>query len=93
MPTQQEFLNTLDLYLAKMGEDSCFEQARQFFASRPAFHELWLDHWGSPAEQLRTDAQTLSQMKPTAFNWQVYLIGLSLSVYEVWLATASKEQR
>jgi hypothetical protein len=55
--TKQEFLETLDLYLAELGEDPCYRQARDYYASRPASHELRLDRLGSPAAQLRADAR------------------------------------
>ncbi len=53
----QEFLHTLDLYLAELPEDPCFEQAREFYAAAPETHPLHLDRWGSPAGQLRADAR------------------------------------
>lgn len=33
---------------------------------------------------LPADPQTLSQLRPTNFNWTVYLIGLSLVTFSVW---------
>ena len=35
---------------------------------------------------LPADSQTLSQLRPTNFNWTVYLIGLSLVTFSVWRA-------
>ena len=57
-PGQKEFLQTLDLYLAELREDPCFEQARQYYTSTPTSRKLQLDRWGSPAQQLRIDART-----------------------------------
>ena len=54
---QEEFLQTLDLYLAELREDACFAQARQFYARGLSSRVLRLDRWGSPAEQLRADAR------------------------------------
>ena len=36
---------------------------------------------------LPADAQTLSQLKPSAFNWLVFLIGFGLAVLFVWRVT------
>ncbi len=57
MADRQTFLRTLDLYLAELPEDPCFEQAREFYAATPETHPLRLDRWGSPAGQLRADAR------------------------------------
>ncbi len=37
---------------------------------------------------LPADVQTLTQVKPTDFNWPVYVIGLCLYAFVVWRATA-----
>ncbi len=55
---QAEFRHTLELYLAELGADPCYEQARQYYASQPPSRLLRLDRWGSPAEQLRRDARS-----------------------------------
>ncbi len=39
---------------------------------------------------LPADAQTLNHLKPTAFHWPAYLVGLCLSVCATWRATPSK---
>ncbi len=57
MTDRQEFLHILDLYLAELPQDPCFEQAREFYAAAPETHPLHLDRWGSPAAQLRADAR------------------------------------
>ena len=36
---------------------------------------------------LPADSQALSQLRPTSFNWPVYLIGFSLATIFVWRAT------
>jgi len=36
---------------------------------------------------LPADSQTFSQLRPTNFNWAVYLVGLSLVTFSVWRAT------
>lgn len=51
------FLESLDLYLAELPDDPCYRQARDYYTSRPPFHEVRLDRWGSPAAQLRRDAR------------------------------------
>lgn len=33
---------------------------------------------------LPADTQTLSQLRPTSFNWPVYLIGIGLAAYAIW---------
>jgi hypothetical protein len=76
--TKQEFLETLDLYLAELGEDSCYRQARDYYASRPASHELRLDRLGSPAAQLRADARAsghefLAEMEETMRRAPVFV--------------------
>ncbi len=57
LPTRQVFLQTLDLYLAELGEDPCYAQARRYYADGPASRVLRLDRWGSPEGQLRADAR------------------------------------
>lgn len=42
---------------------------------------------------LPADAQTLTQLRPTPFNWTVYLIGFCLTVYAIWQATQLKEPK
>jgi hypothetical protein len=54
---EQVFLDTLDLYLAELPDDTCYQQARDYYASRPPQQELKLDRWGSPAARLRQDAR------------------------------------
>lgn len=54
---RQTFLHTLDLYLAELAEDPCFQQARRYYATAADDHPLSLDRWGSPAPQLRADAR------------------------------------
>ena len=33
---------------------------------------------------LPADAETLNRLRPTAFNWPVYLAGLALMTWSVW---------
>ncbi|MEA3396685.1 MAG: hypothetical protein U9R05_04410 [Chloroflexota bacterium] len=40
---------------------------------------------------LPADVQALSQVKPTAFNWPVYALGLVMAALAIWLATAIDE--
>lgn len=54
--TSQAFHELLDRYLSEIGDDPCYRQARDYYASRPPFHEMRLDRWRSPAAQLRRDA-------------------------------------
>jgi len=56
MSPSREFLEVLDLYLAELPPDPCFEQARAYYADgrSPAPR---LDGRGSPVEQLRADAR------------------------------------
>lgn len=42
---------------------------------------------------LPADTETLTRLKPTPFNWLVYLIGFCLAVYAIWQATTSREKR
>lgn len=37
--------------------------------------------------------ETLTQLKPTPFNWTTYLIGFCLTAYAIWQATISKEPK
>lgn len=42
---------------------------------------------------LPADTETLSRLKPTPFNWPIYLVGFCLAVYAIWQATTSREKR
>ena len=42
---------------------------------------------------LPADTETLTRLKPTAFNWTIYLIGFCLTVYGIWQAAISKEPK
>jgi hypothetical protein len=39
---------------------------------------------------LPADAQALSNLKPTSFNWPIYLVGFAPTAYAVWRATSKQ---
>jgi len=55
--TRSDFLETLDLYLAELPADLCYQQARDYYVQCPSSYRYMLDNKGSPAAQLRADAQ------------------------------------
>jgi len=42
---------------------------------------------------LPTTVETLAQMKPTTFNWPLYLVGFVLALCVVWRATGHKKNK
>ncbi|MFZ3069789.1 MAG: hypothetical protein WA110_01525 [Anaerolineaceae bacterium] len=40
---------------------------------------------------LPADMQTLSQLKPTSFQWPVYVVGYVLTFFAVWRATSKRQ--
>ena len=40
---------------------------------------------------LPADAVTLSNLRPSAFNWPVFLLGLGLAIYSIWQINSKKQ--